>query len=91
MPILNKLLFTQSKKPDKQVVFQPIKILHLTRHVPPVTPRVSRAFLCSDMYRNSWIINNLLDIYACSTAVYFLNMTIDYFEHKRGKAPRGHP
>ena len=47
--------------------FQPIKILHLTRHAPCVTPHVSPAFFLFRYvhkihYRNSWIINNLLDI-----------------------------
>ena len=47
--------------------FQPIKILHLIRHAPRVTRRVSRAFFLFRYvykihYRNSWIVNNLLDI-----------------------------
>ena len=59
-----------------RLFFQPIKILHLTRHAPRVMPRVSRAFfLFRYVYklhnRNSWIIINLLDIWACSMAVYF--------------------
>ena len=59
-----------------RLFFQPIKILHLTRHAPRVTPRFSRAFFLFRCvykihYRKSWIINNLLNTLACSTAVHF--------------------